>query len=45
MADLNRWTKAEAVAKCGITQVRVNDLLRGRISRFSLDDLATLRQL
>lgn len=36
------WTKAEAAAKCGITQVRVNDLLRGRISQFSLDDLANI---
>lgn len=27
----------EAAAQCGVTQPRINDLLRGRVSRFSLD--------
>jgi predicted XRE-type DNA-binding protein len=27
------WTQIEAAAHCGVTQPRVNDLLRGRISR------------
>ena len=31
------WTQVEAASHCGVTQPRINDLLRGRISRFSLD--------
>jgi predicted XRE-type DNA-binding protein len=38
----NGWTQAEAAARCGVTQPRVNDLLRGRISRFSLDALVNI---
>jgi predicted XRE-type DNA-binding protein len=35
--------KQSIVAKhCGITQPRLNDLLRGRISRFSLDALVNI---
>ncbi len=33
------WTQAEAARQCGISQPRMNDLVRGRISRFSLDAL------
>ena len=33
------WTQAEAAANCAVTQPRVNDLLRERVSRFSLDAL------
>jgi predicted XRE-type DNA-binding protein len=33
------WTQAEAARRCGISQPRMNDLLRGRISKFSLDAL------
>jgi predicted XRE-type DNA-binding protein len=36
------WTQAEAARRCGVTQPRVNDLLRGRISRFSLDALVNM---
>jgi predicted XRE-type DNA-binding protein len=36
------WKQAEAAAHCGVTQPRVNDLLRGRISRFSLDALVNI---
>lgn len=36
------WTQAAAAEHCGITQPRVNDLLRGRISRFSLDALVNI---
>jgi predicted XRE-type DNA-binding protein len=36
------WTQAEAAERCGVTQPRMNDLLRGRISRFSLDALVQL---
>ena len=38
----NDWTQAEAAAHCGITQPRMNDLLRGRVSRFSLDALVNV---
>lgn len=36
------WTQAEAAAHCGVTQPRVNDLVRGRITRFSLDALVNI---
>lgn len=35
-------TQAEAAQRCGVTQPRMNDLLRGRISRFSLDALVNM---
>jgi predicted XRE-type DNA-binding protein len=28
------WTQAEAARRCGVTQPRINDLLRGRGWRF-----------
>jgi len=34
--------QAQAAARLGITQLRLNDLLRGRISKFSLDALVNL---
>jgi len=37
-----RWTQTEAAQRCGITQPRMNDLLRGRVSRFSLDALVNI---
>ena len=36
------WTQAEAAQQCGVTQPRMNDLLRGRVSRFSLDALVNI---
>src|ERR1017187_5430397 len=36
------WTQAEAAIRCGVTQSRINDLLRGRVSRFSLDALVNI---
>ena len=36
------WTQTEAALRCGVTQPRMNDLLRGRISRFSLDALVNM---
>ena len=30
----NGWTQAEAAKRCGVTQPRINDLLRGRIAAF-----------
>jgi predicted XRE-type DNA-binding protein len=38
----NGWTQAEAAKRCGVTQPRINDLLRGRISRFSIDALVNI---
>lgn len=38
----NRWTQTEAARYCGITQPRMNDLLRGRVSRCSLDALVNM---
>ena len=38
----NGWTQVQTAERCGITQPRVNDLLRGRISRFSLDALVNI---
>jgi predicted XRE-type DNA-binding protein len=38
----NGWTQKEAARRCGVTQPRINDLLRGRISRFSIDALVNI---
>lgn len=35
-------TQAEAARKFGVTQPRMNDLLRGRIEKFSLDALVNM---
>jgi predicted XRE-type DNA-binding protein len=35
-------TQAEAARRLGITQPRLNDLLRSKIDKFSLDMLITL---
>jgi predicted XRE-type DNA-binding protein len=41
---VDRWelTQAAAAKRLGITQPRLNDLLKGRIDRFSLDALVDL---
>lgn len=31
------WTQVESVERCGVTQPRINDLLLGRMSRFSIN--------
>jgi predicted XRE-type DNA-binding protein len=36
------WTQTEAAQRCGVTQPHINDLLRGRVSRFSLDALVNI---
>ena len=36
------WPKGEAARRCGVTHPRLNDLLRGRLSRFSLDALVNI---
>jgi predicted XRE-type DNA-binding protein len=42
LVEREGWTQAEAASRCGISQPRVNDLLRGRIARFSLDALVNI---
>ncbi len=37
-----QWTQTEAAAQCGIGQPRMNNLLRGRMDRFSLDALVNI---
>jgi len=41
---VKRWrtTQAAAAKRLGLTQPRLNDLLRGRINKFSLDALMTI---
>jgi predicted XRE-type DNA-binding protein len=36
------WTQAEAARRCGVSQPRINELMRGRISKFSLDALVRI---
>ena len=36
------WKQVETADRCGVTQPRINDLLRGRVSRFSLDALVNI---
>lgn len=38
----NEWKQSQAAIHCGVTQPRINDLLRGRVSRFSLDALVNI---
>ena len=38
----NGWTQLEAAKRCSVTQPRINELFRGRISRFSLDALVNI---
>lgn len=33
------WTEAEAARRLGVTQPRISDLLRGKITLFSIDTL------
>ena len=42
IVNASAWTQAEAATHCGVTQPRINDLLRGRISKFSLDALVNI---
>ena len=42
LIEARGWTQAEAASQCGTTQPRINDLLQGRISRFSVDVLVNI---
>ena len=36
------WTQVEAADQCGMTQPRMNGLLRSRVSRFSINALVNI---
>lgn len=36
------WKQVEAAERCGFDQPRINDSLRGRVSRFSIDALVDI---
>ena len=38
----NGWTQTDAAHHCGVTQPRIDDLLHGRVSRFSIDALVNI---
>jgi len=38
----SKFTQVKLAERCSITQPRLNDLLRGRISKFSLDALVNI---
>ncbi|WP_314253635.1 helix-turn-helix domain-containing protein [Eikenella halliae] len=38
----NGWTQKQAAEHCGLTQPRINDLLTGKINKFSLDALVNI---
>lgn len=42
VVQANGWTQAEAARHCGVTQPRMNELLRGKITSFSLDALVNM---
>jgi predicted XRE-type DNA-binding protein len=42
LVEAEGWTQVQAAERCGVTQPRINDLLRGRVSRFSLDALVNI---
>jgi predicted XRE-type DNA-binding protein len=45
-STVEEWalTQAQAARRLGVTQPRLNDLLRGRLARFSLDALVGLAE-
>jgi predicted XRE-type DNA-binding protein len=42
MIEESEWTQADAAKRCLVTQPHINDLLRGRIWRFSIDALVNI---
>lgn len=38
----HKWTQAVAAKHCGVSQPRINDLMRGRIDKFSIDALVNM---
>jgi predicted XRE-type DNA-binding protein len=42
LIEQKEWLQVEAAERCGVSQPRINDLLRGRAKRFSLDALVNI---
>jgi len=42
LINRRKWTQVVAAKHCGLTHPRLNDLLNGRISHFSLDALVNI---
>jgi predicted XRE-type DNA-binding protein len=42
LIEQNGWTQAVAAKRCGVSQPRINDLLRGKIDKFSIDALVNI---
>ena len=42
LIEQNGWTQAAAAKRCGVSQPRINDLLRGKIDKFSIDALVNI---
>lgn len=40
--DAEGWTQSEAAQHLGLTQPRVSDLVRGKLSRFTVDALVNM---
>ncbi len=40
--DSEKWSQSEAAKRLGVTQPRISDLVRGKISQFSLDMLVNM---
>lgn len=40
----HHWTQRIAAQKCGLTQPRMNDLLTGKIDKFSIDALVNISE-
>ena len=41
-AEVRDMTQAQAAKRFGVSQPRINDLLRGKIEKFSLDALVSM---
>jgi len=42
LIEQSEWTQQQVAEHCGITQPRVNDLIRGKIEKFSIDALVNI---
>lgn len=38
----NEWTQVQAARELGVTQPRISDLMRGKMSKFSIDALISM---
>jgi predicted XRE-type DNA-binding protein len=38
----NKWKQAAAAKRCDVSQPRINDLMRGRVDKFSIDALVNI---